>query len=203
MITENIFLTHFILIIPIVSEPRSGRTGWSQKGTTWLPLLSIVSRRRVGATVGRPGPEVTKGPCYIGWSVCHLTDQVVTTWYEGSQWGTNGSFSRRSLSPTGSFRFQGIRLHGEPDRREGEPRRQTVGMSWTWLTRVLQNWMRWTRVRTSSWPPPWVTDVEPEKRRLEWTRRIWVSLFSLSSSWVGWYELSQDGPLLAFTIPSS
>ena len=49
----------------------------------------------MGATVGRPGPEVTKGPCYIGWSVCHLTDQVVTTWYEGSQWGTNGSFSRR------------------------------------------------------------------------------------------------------------
>lgn len=53
----------------------------------------------VNQTVGRPGPEVTKGPCYIGWSVCHLTDQVVTTWYEGSQWGTNGSFSRRSLSP--------------------------------------------------------------------------------------------------------
>lgn len=142
MITENIFLTHFILIIPIVSEPRSGRTGWSQKGTTWLPLLSIVSRRRVGATVGRPGPEVTKGPCYIGWSVCHLTDQVVTTWYEGSQWGTNGSFSRRSLSPpttpTGAVRI-------EPKVRDGGVR---WGDRWT-QPRNRRN-RGWGRVAPSS-----------------------------------------------------
>ena len=46
MITENIFLTHFILIIPIVSEPRSGRTGWSgaYKDFTLLYFTLSISK---------------------------------------------------------------------------------------------------------------------------------------------------------------